>query len=145
MEAPAKALKAVHAALSKSKLRDKKRLVDIAGHVSSHLVLLKLSSLSEQVARKLSSFLRESLTILYPVVGLPALQLAGAILESVYHERLLPSIGSLHRDQQDLWESVLHALLAGVLDYLDTHETKDAKIMIGDALYPSLNCETKTY
>ncbi|KAI0820712.1 hypothetical protein BC628DRAFT_1395979 [Trametes gibbosa] len=134
------ALKAVDNAVAKKKPMDRKRLVEIAGHVSSHLVLLKLQSLSKAIAGKLSSFLRESLAILYTGVGFPALRLTSSLFQSVYYERLLPTIGNMQKDQQNLWESVLHALLAGVLDYLDAQDSTEAKDAIGEALYPSL-CE----
>lgn len=132
MDSVTTALRAVDAAVAKKKPKERKRLAEIAGHAASHLVLLvckcpfrvadenltfmqKLQYISPQITRKLSSFLRESLAALYASVGLPALHLASALLQSVYHERLLPTIGNMQRDQQDLWESVLHALLAGLL------------------------------
>ncbi|KAI0666118.1 hypothetical protein C8Q78DRAFT_1061541 [Trametes maxima] len=140
MESVFEALREVEAAVSKCKGKEKKRLAEIAGHVSSHLVLLKLHSLSQQVAQKLSTFLRESLRILYKGFTLSALRLASALLQAIYHERVLPAIGSMQRDQQGLWELVLYSLLAGVLDFLDESDTKDVKSAIGEALYPSI-CE----
>ncbi|KAI0368429.1 hypothetical protein BV20DRAFT_1054014 [Pilatotrama ljubarskyi] len=133
-------LQAVEAAAAKSKSSKADRVAEIAGHISSHLVLLKLQSISEQIVHKLSGLLRESLRTLYDHITLPALRLASAIFQVVYHERLLPTIGNMQREQQGLWEMVLHALLAGVLDYLDARDTKEAKDAIADALYPSL-CE----
>ncbi|KAI0352490.1 hypothetical protein OH77DRAFT_1513260 [Trametes cingulata] len=140
MDLVSAALQDVETAVARCKPKDKKRLTEIAGHVASHLVLLKLHSISEQIVRKLSAFLRESLRVLYEHISLPALRLASAIFQAVYYERLLPTIGNLQREQQEFWEMVLHALLAGVLDYLDAHDTKEAKDAIGEALYPSL-CE----
>ncbi|KAI0771692.1 hypothetical protein BD413DRAFT_613184 [Trametes elegans] len=124
--------------ISKCKTKEKKRLLEITAHVSSHLVLLKLQTISPQIARKLSTTLRESLRVLYVSIRLPALQMTSEILQFLYHEHVLPSIVSMRRDEQDWWELVLHALLSGVLDYLDSYETKDAKEYVGEALYASM-------
>ncbi|KAI8984848.1 hypothetical protein BD414DRAFT_489438 [Trametes punicea] len=132
------AMKAVDAAVAKNKTKDKKRITEIASHVSSQFVLFRLQSISESVAQKVSQFLRESLSALYGSVGLPALHLVSSIFRFVYHDRLLPTIGAIERDGQRLWELVLYALLAGVLDFLDAHATKSFKDAIGVALYPSL-------
>ncbi|KAI0640582.1 hypothetical protein C8Q79DRAFT_445049 [Trametes meyenii] len=140
MEPVLEALKAVDAAVSKCKGKEKKRLAEIAGHVSSHLVLLKLHSISQQVAQKLSTFFRESLRILYKGVTLSALHLTSTLFKTIYYECVLPTIGSMQRDQQGIWELVLHALLAGVLDFLDENDTKQVKSATGEALYPSI-CE----
>ena len=71
--------------------------------------------MSQEIAEKLSCFLRTSLLVLYAGVTLPALQLASAIFESVYHERILSAIGNGQDDQRARWETVLRALLSGVL------------------------------
>ncbi len=75
----------------------------------------KLSTISQQISQKLSSFLRESLGVLYIGVPTSTLQLAAAIFESVYHNRILSALGGTPGDQKELWESVLYALLSGVL------------------------------
>ena len=133
MDQPEDALKAVNAAISKCKARERKRLADTSGHVSTHLVLLvstrrrilrvhlmdyalqKLSSISKQLSDKLATFLRDSLGMLYAAVPVPALRLAAAVFESIYHNRILYAIGGAQSEQKELWESVLHALLSGVL------------------------------
>ncbi|CDO76346.1 hypothetical protein BN946_scf185011.g10 [Trametes cinnabarina] len=130
MDLVLEALKSVDAAVRKNKTKEKRRLAEVVGHISSHLVLL--------IAHKLATFLRESLGVLYKGIGLPALQLASSIFRFAYHERLLPTIGSVHREGQHLWEVVLHALLAGVLDFLDDHDTNHTKTCIGEALFSAL-------
>ncbi|KAI0751808.1 hypothetical protein C8Q80DRAFT_599396 [Daedaleopsis nitida] len=131
------ALNRLNACIAKTK--DNKRLEDAAAHVSTHLVLLKLSTISAQVSERLSNFLRESLAVLYAAVPDPTLRLAAAIFESVYHNRLLPAIGSPRGDQQALWESLLYALLSGILDYLEINESKKAKDAVGNALFVVLS------
>ncbi|RDX43083.1 hypothetical protein OH76DRAFT_1410522 [Lentinus brumalis] len=138
MEHPEDALKAVDAAIAKCKVRERKRLADTSGQVSTHLVLLKLSTISKQLSDKLASFLRDSLRVLYAGVPVPALRLAAVIFESVYHNRILAALGGGQSEQKDLWESVLYALLSGVLDFLDAHQTKAAKDAVGEALFPVL-------
>ncbi|KAI0717578.1 hypothetical protein C8T65DRAFT_737905 [Cerioporus squamosus] len=138
MESPEDALKAVDAAIAKCKVRERKRLSDTSGQVSTHLVLLKLSTISKQLSDKLASFLRDSLGVLYAGVPVPALRLAAAIFESVYHNRILSALGGGQSEQKDLWESVLYALLSGVLDFLDAHDAKAVKDAVGEALFCSL-------
>ena len=77
--------------------------------------LQKLSSISKQLSDKLATFLRDSLGMLYAAVPVPALRLAAAVFESIYHNRILSAIGGAQSEQKELWESVLHALLSGVL------------------------------
>ncbi|KAI0773578.1 hypothetical protein C8Q74DRAFT_1265430 [Fomes fomentarius] len=132
------ALKTLNSAIAKVKAKERKRLSDAAGHVSTHLVLLRLSTISQQISQKLSSFLRESLGVLYIGVPTSTLQLAAAIFESVYHNRILSALGGTPGDQKELWESVLYALLSGVLDFLDIAKTKEAKDVVGDTLFPIL-------
>ncbi len=119
----------------------------------------KLSTISKQLSDKLASFLRDSLRVLYAGVPVPALRLAAVIFESVYHNRILAALGGGQSEQKDLWESVLYALLSGVLvsghvgccpnplvlispccwkDFLDAHQTKAAKDAVGEALFPVL-------
>ncbi|TBU29160.1 hypothetical protein BD311DRAFT_806382 [Dichomitus squalens] len=47
-------------------------------------------------------------------------------------------MGNGQDEQRVLWESILHALLSGVLDYLDNNATTEAKDALGDALIPVL-------
>ncbi|KAI9059054.1 hypothetical protein FKP32DRAFT_1596702 [Trametes sanguinea] len=138
MEAVLVAMRAVEAAIRKKKMKERAHLAEVAGHVSSHLVLLKLQTISSQVAQKLAAFLRESLALLYGGIGLPALVLASSIFRFAYHERLLPTIGNVQREEQRLWEYVLHALLAGVLDFLDANDNQEVKSSIGEALFSAL-------
>ncbi|KAJ3009534.1 hypothetical protein NUW54_g2748 [Trametes sanguinea] len=138
MEAVLVAMRAVEAAVRKKKMKERAHLAEVAGHVSSHLVLLKLQTISAQVSQKLAAFLRESLALLYGGIGLPALVLASSIFRFAYHERLLPTIGNVQREEQRLWESVLHALLAGVLDFLDANDNQEVKSSIGEALFSAL-------
>ncbi|KAH9936855.1 uncharacterized protein BXZ73DRAFT_44898 [Epithele typhae] len=119
--------------------RDKKRLADTAAQISTHLVLLKLSPISEQIAENLRSFLRESLRVLYAILPTPSLRLAATIFEAVYHERIFSAITSGQHEQKNRWMSVLYALLSGVLDYLDEHASADAKEAIGQTLFPVLS------
>ncbi|RPD70368.1 hypothetical protein L226DRAFT_230828 [Lentinus tigrinus ALCF2SS1-7] len=134
------ALNAVNTAIAKCKARERKRLTDTSGHVSTHLVLLKLSSISQQLSEKLATFLRHSLGVLYAAVPVPALRLAAAIFESVYHNRILSAIGGGQSDQKELWESVLYALLSGVLDFLDAHDNRATKDAVGKTLF-SILCD----
>ncbi|KAI0333417.1 hypothetical protein GY45DRAFT_1359668 [Cubamyces sp. BRFM 1775] len=139
MEPVYETLKTLQAALVKVKTKDKKRLTETVAQLSSHLVLLKLQILSNQVADKLSSFLRDTFSTLYASIELPALRLASSIFIFTYHERLLPTIGTIQREQQHLWERVLYGLLAGILDFLDMHDKKGPKDAVGEALYPALS------
>ncbi|KAH9887682.1 hypothetical protein C8Q73DRAFT_712867 [Cubamyces lactineus] len=139
MESVYEALKAVQAAVTKVKTKEKIHLTETVAQLSSQLVLLKLQMLSNKVADKLSKFLRDSFSALYTCIELPALHLASCVFKFTYHERLLPAIGTIQREQQYLWERVLYGLLAGILDFLDTHDTKGSKNAVGEALYPALS------
>ena len=75
----------------------------------------KLSLVSRQVTEELSSFLRTSLGVLYAGVTIPVLRLVSAIFETVYHDRVLVAMGNGQDEQRGRWESILHALLSGVL------------------------------
>ncbi|KAI1792565.1 hypothetical protein LXA43DRAFT_972482 [Ganoderma leucocontextum] len=138
MDAVDAAIKMLNTAASKRRVKDKKLLVEMAGQASTHLVLLKLSSISGQVTEKLSNFLRTSFFTLYTGLTVPALRLVSAIFESVYHERILSAMASGQEEQKGRWELVLHALLAGVLDFLDDNHTTETKDAIGDALLSTL-------
>ncbi|KAM5540703.1 hypothetical protein V8D89_005734 [Ganoderma adspersum] len=133
------AVKLLNSAVSKSGAKNKKLLVEMAGQATTHLVLLKLSSISEQVTEKLCNFFRASFFTLYAGLIVPTLRLVSAIFETVYHERILSAMGSGQAEQKGRWESVLHALLGGVLDFLDDHHTTEAKDAIGDILLPTLS------
>ncbi|PCH34902.1 hypothetical protein WOLCODRAFT_155555 [Wolfiporia cocos MD-104 SS10] len=109
--------------ISKSRAKNRKNLAEALEKVSSHLVLLNSSTISEQSSKKLSQCLRKPLLPVYSAFPQPSLEAAAAIFYKVYHEKVLPTLGKRQNEQQELWEGVLNSLLSGVLDFLDESES----------------------
>ncbi|OBZ66573.1 hypothetical protein A0H81_13373 [Grifola frondosa] len=138
MSAVEAALALLDKEISNLKGKEKTTLAETSAQVSSHLVLLKSSTISEQAVQKLSKCFREHLLRLYSAFLLPSLQFAAAIFERIYHEKVLAALGNQQQEQKILWETVLYALLSGILDLLDSNDNNDVKDAIALALYPTI-------
>ncbi|PCH37320.1 hypothetical protein WOLCODRAFT_167429 [Wolfiporia cocos MD-104 SS10] len=128
MSASDSPFKLLQQTISRSCTKNSKSLAEALEKVSSHLVLLNLSTISEQASKALSQYLRRPLLPIYSAFPQPALEAAAAIFYKVYHEKVLPTLRKQQNEQQGLWEGVLNSLLSGVLDFLDESENARAKV-----------------
>ncbi|KAH9917500.1 uncharacterized protein B0H18DRAFT_883766 [Fomitopsis serialis] len=132
MEASLNNLKKV---ISKSRIKDKRKHVEVIQQVSSLLV----ANTADDTQKKLIKHLRQPLVPIFSAYPLPALQFASALFHHIYHEKVLTALGNQLLEEKRRWEDVLTSLLSGILVSLGSRNRSiSAKDTIADALYPTL-------
>lgn len=71
--------------------------------------------LSQEAANKLSKCLRERLIPVYTAFPQHSLDFAAELCRMLYETKILTEFTAGKHDQKQLWDSVLNALLSGVL------------------------------
>ncbi|KAI0340187.1 hypothetical protein BDW22DRAFT_1399220 [Trametopsis cervina] len=127
--------------ISKSHAKGKGSHEETIGQVSSYLVFMKSSVLSQEATEKLAKCLRERLIQVYAAFPQRSLEFAAALCQTIYETKVLPAFAAGKHEQKTLWEKILNALLSGVLDFHDAKPSDKFKEAIGVALYPTV-CST---
>ncbi|KAI0792899.1 hypothetical protein C8Q75DRAFT_751872 [Abortiporus biennis] len=121
--------------------KDKKlraELLQVLENLQSFHVLLKTSSTTPSNSDKLQKHFRKPLLSLYAAYPPPSLQLAAVLARQLYDEKILAELTAGRADKVSQWEAVLKSLLLGILDFLDEHNDRHTKEIIGSTVYDAL-------
>ncbi|THH32971.1 hypothetical protein EUX98_g1222 [Antrodiella citrinella] len=107
---------------SKKRGKGKKQLALAINQTEPLIGLLSTSSLSLPESEKLVQQLRRPLQLAYTSFPQVALQFCARLADYLYNNKILAEYTAGRHDQRAQWESVLYALLSGVLDYYEDNE-----------------------
>ncbi|KAL0570584.1 hypothetical protein V5O48_011367, partial [Marasmius crinis-equi] len=133
MTALADVRKAAQALKAKVSSHKTKTVVSVAEQLCSNLTLLELSAPSSKSLEKLCLLFRRPLIPLYKHFTAQACLFASTLFEFIHEEKVVKA------DDEDVlqsWEKVLHAIVSGVVDYLE--DESSGKSTVASSFYPIL-------
>lgn len=99
-----------------------------------HLMTIRLqqksSSISPDASAKLGGCLRKQLLPVYKAFPQPTLEFSGVLYQAIFDDKVTAEGRAGRKDQKDLWESVLNALLSGILVRTTAYDSKSASDFI---------------